>query len=444
LLLRAGRALRSTEGEGLELLVQALEGFRESGDEQGGAEAASEVGQLHWFRGARDEAYRYADRATDLISERPSSPAKAKVLLTRAGLHLVSGEFGEALRLAQESLSVIDELGLEARRPRALNLIGSARVADGDAEGLRDLEQAVEIGLEPPYEHLHSCFENLRSAQYALGRLADASATLRRHVDHAERLGIEARRWVQMLRAGDAFQRGYWEQALGLADDYLEQVDAGSPHYLEAPCRAVRAAIRICRGDSGGASRDADRALEAARQAKDAEVLAHGLGIQAMVALAQGRRDEADDLASELANLGIMSIFPLAFGWPTMAEVAWLMHDLDRRPELVAMIEAIPLETPWVTVAREIAHAEYVRAAGVLGEMGHLPAEADARLRAAEALARSGFGMEADAQMSRALDFYRAVDAKSCIRRAHALQSPRSRQDPHANVRNAPSDRAVR
>ena len=184
LLLHRGRALRDSEGSGLELLTEALEAFRASGDEDGAAEAASAAAHLLWSRGERDEAYAYVNEALELVSGRPESPAKANVLLQRGAFHLVTAEFPEVLRFAREALPITERLGLDGRRARALNLIGWGRVGAGDRGGLADLEEAMEIALAADaFEYLHSSFENLRSAQFALGLLAAASATLRAGVN---------------------------------------------------------------------------------------------------------------------------------------------------------------------------------------------------------------------------------------------------------------------
>jgi hypothetical protein len=111
----------------------------------------------------------------------------------------------------------------------------------------------------------------------------------------------------------------------------------------------------------------------------------------------------------------------MTFGWPTLVDVAWLMRDLDRRRDLLRILDTIPVATPWVDAARAIADGEFVRAAQALGQMGHASGEADARLRAAEALMEEGRRAEADAQLAQALAFYRSVGATVYVQRGEAL-----------------------
>jgi class 3 adenylate cyclase/tetratricopeptide (TPR) repeat protein len=422
LLLRQGRALRDSEGSGLDFLTEALASFRASGDDEGVAEAASAAAHLLWSRGERDEAYAYVNEAVELVSDRPQSAATANVLLQRSAFHLVTGEFPETLRLARAALPIVDRLGLEARRARALNLIGWARLGMGDAGGLSDLEEALEIALAADvFEHLHSSFENLRSGQYVLGLLADASATLTRSAEVLERLAAWERRWLEELRAAESYRQGRWDEALGLAGKFLDEVEAGSPHYLEPPCRSLRASIRLARGDSHGAVSDTERALEVAERAKDDQVLSHALSGRAIAALAENRREEANDLASRLESISDALLFGMTFGWPTLADVAWLMTDLDRRPDLLRILDGIPVASIWIDAARAIAGGEFPGAAELLGGIGDAPGEAYARLRAAEALIAAGRRAEAEEPLQKALVFYREVGATAYVRKGEAL-----------------------
>jgi tetratricopeptide (TPR) repeat protein len=316
----------------------------------------------------------------------------------------------------------VERLGLDARRARALNLIGWGRLGMGDLRGLSDLEEALEIALAADvFEHLHSSFENLRSAQFALGLLAEASATLTRNVESMERLSVWERRWLEEVRAADSYRQGRWDEALGLAEEFLDEVEAGSPHYLEPPCRTLRASIRLARGDSPGAASDTERALEVARRAKDEQVLSHALPGRAILALIENRPEEANELVSQGESTGVARVFGMTFGWPTLADVAWLMSDLDRRPDLLRMLDAIPVASLWVDTARAIAGGDFLGAAEILDGMGDAVGEAYARLRAAEALIATGRRAEADEQLQKALAFYRSVGATRYILEGEAL-----------------------
>lgn len=65
----------------------------------------------------------------------------------------------------------------------------------------------------------------------------------------------------------------------------------------------------------------------------------------------------------------------------------------------------------WLKAGREILDARFVEAAATFAEIGCVPDEAEARLRAGEALLAEGRRTEAAEQFERALGFYAAVGA---------------------------------
>ena len=77
--------------------------------------------------------------------------------------------------------------------------------------------------------------------------------------------------------------------------------------------------------------------------------------------------------------------------------------------------------TPWRTAAASYVSGDYSAAADVYAEIGALPEEAYARLRAAEALVGEGRSAEADAELKRSLAFWRSVGATAYVREGEAL-----------------------
>jgi hypothetical protein len=73
--------------------------------------------------------------------------------------------------------------------------------------------------------------------------------------------------------------------------------------------------------------------------------------------------------------------------------------------------------------ATTFARGEVELSADVCAEIGVVPNEAYTRLRAADKLVQEGRRAEADAQLRRALDFYRSVGASLYIREAEALMA---------------------
>jgi len=439
LLLRLGRARFSAESAGIEELEAAFEAFRVAHDDEGAAEAAVALRTVAWYEGDRDRADAWLEEALTLVRERPDSPAKANVLVTRASSHHVAGEYVEAIRLGRDALPLVERLGLDAMRARLLISIGSSRMFLGEPEGIADLEQAAAIArASSAFVQLHACLNNLSEAQAFLGKLAEASQTYEALVESMERFGRDTdRRWGRATLAEIRAREGRWDEALALADGFIAETEAGSPHYLEPSCRVVRASIRFARGDLVGASADSERALEAARPAKDAQAVAPALHARAIVLLAEGRRDEADALTGELLTLGPELVPALvAFFGTAIIELAWLARELGRESELFAVLARAP-KVPWVLAAHAVVSGDFERAAALLAEINFRPGEAYTRLRAAQELADAGRTTEVEAQLELALAFYREVGATHFIREGEALRDTRRNAAPDQRRRGA-------
>jgi class 3 adenylate cyclase/tetratricopeptide (TPR) repeat protein len=421
-LLRLGRARFSTESAGAAELEAALDAFRRRDDPEGAAEAALELRQIAWYEGDRNRAERWLNEALEFVRERPDSAVKAKALVDRGRMHHVAGEYSKAIRRGREALPLVERLGLDTLQVQVLYSIGVSRVQLGDADGIADIERGLAIAQAiNSLEQLHASSNNLSDAQFFLGNVAEAARTYESLMESVERFGRDAdRRWARASMASIRTSDGHWDEAVALADQFIAEVEVGSPHYLEAPCRAARASIRFARGDLAGASADAQAAVDAGRAAKDPQVLVPPLEIRAVILAAEGRRAEAEALLDELIALGAGVVAGVSgFGWG-IVDLAWLARDLDRQDKLVAVLESAP-SIPWVVAARAIASGDAGRAADVLAETACRPAEAYTRLRAAEKLVAAGRHEDAANHLDCALEFYSAVGAVLFIQRGEAL-----------------------
>jgi len=421
---RYGRARLSTDGTGLELLAEAIDGLRAAGDREQAAEVSLDLARAYWLRGERDRAYGYVEGALALSEAGRPSRSRAHALVARSSYHMVAGEYAEALELARQAVPLVEELGTGGWRARAWDVIGTSRVLEGDAEGLDDQERAIVIAREAgAFFELHTAWINLCSSQTFLGQVGDVSRTLDALRRSVERYGTAAnRRWLRMIEAGNLIARGYWNDALELADEDISEIEAGSPYYLEPIWRTFRASIRLGRGDLAGASRDAERATELARRGGESQTLAPSLATGARILIAEGRRDEAAALATEVLTLGhtLTSALVQEFGGEPLITFAWVVCDLGRSGELVRALEPAP-STPWINAARTIARGELVAAAEILEGLVSRPPEAYTRLRAAEQLLLEGRRAEAELELGRALAFYREAGATFYVAQGEAL-----------------------
>jgi tetratricopeptide (TPR) repeat protein len=180
--------------------------------------------------------------------------------------------------------------------------------------------------------------------------------------------------------------------------------------------------VRLARGDLLGALEDAEADLERSRVIKDPQRLQPALGFGAFALLSAGRIGECEELVEELLALDPFRVPVPAWTAPVL-ELAWIMTRLGRQNELLEVAAKAKRITKWLEAATAFARGEVELAADICVEIGVVPHQAYSRLRAAEKLVLEGRRAEADAQLRRALEFYRSVGASFFIREAEALMA---------------------
>jgi class 3 adenylate cyclase len=423
LLLKRARALSPMGVASLELVSEALDGFRAAGDVEGVAEAAAVASRLSWFSGDRGGTDRYSAIALDAVADRPTSRARAEALANQSGFLMLDGRYEESIRVGTEALPLVEALGMEEQRARLHIVLGSARYGLGDSGGFQQIETGIAIAeAAGSFEMVVIGYNNLTSGLNSFARLADARRAWQQQVKIAERYGLgRALRFARLEGACWAYLDGRWDEALAVAEELIAAADAGDRHYSDPAALALRAWIRLARGDAAGADRDSERAAALARDS-DVQARAVGYSIRAAIALDSGSGPEPAGLASDLAKIGTRLTSALNTAFPTFADAAWVFRDLGRENEFREVIlDANPIESPWNDAARAICDGDLRLAADIIDGIGHTAAAAYARLRAAKAFAAAGQEAEAAAQRAQAEAFYRQVGATQFLREGERL-----------------------
>jgi predicted ATPase/class 3 adenylate cyclase len=419
LLLSYGTVLAIAREEGEDELEEAARALVELGDNERAAQAEIYLADVGWRSGKRDEADAHLERAVALVQGIPTSPAKAMVLSEVSRHHMLADRDKDAIDIGRQAFEMATQLGMADVRAHALNNIGSSRIFGGDAEGIADLERSIEISDEVGSPESLRAYNNLFSCYTVIGELDSAAEAIRRGLPVAERFGNvgASARWLRFERVHIANWEGRWEECTKLIDEVLREV--GPTHALSRWCFEVRGRIRIARDDVAGAVEDAKTSLELGRPAKDPQTLWPALSFGGIAFLEAGQKHEAEGLADELLAVGLAD-HPVPH-YALMFDFAWLLVGLDRRPELADATRNAAIRTPWVDAAQAIADGEYVRAADIYARAGGRPIEAYTRLRAAADLVEAGRRAEANAQLHRALAFWRSVGATRYIREGEVL-----------------------
>ena len=418
LLFAYGSALVVAENRGGEELAAALPGLLERGDRETAATAEVFRGRLRWTRGERG-VFEHLERAEAHLRDRPPSRAKAFVLCTLCQQYMLAGRNDQAIRFGDEALRMASVVGDEELRGHALNSLGVARVNDGDLAGLAEIEESLAIhtrinSLEAVRAHI-----NLASVLADLGEIRRAAELHAAGLELARTFGLAS--GVQMLTSewvGDDYLLGRWDEALARADEFIAECEH-SPHFMENLSRLCRAHIRLGRAELDGAIADAEAGLALARRVGDPQVMYPSLAFTAAVRVGVGDAAGAAAAVDELLALWAADTRTLIPGtW--VCELALTLVGLGRAGDFRTDAGS-RATTPWFEAAVACVRGEPERAASILESIGARSLEARMRLLAAEALVAAGRRAEADAQLGRALAFYREVGATRYVGEGEAL-----------------------
>jgi hypothetical protein len=291
----------------------------------------------------------------------------------------------------------------------------------GHAEGLADMRLAVEVAREAGAAfELSRAIGNLASQLWQEGSLSDAGRLWDEAYGVARQYGqMGFARWFEGIQVDKSYSLGNWDGGVALADSFIAEVEAGSPHYLAPQAYIARALVHIGRGEDGTVLADAEQALTLARRAKDPQIVYIALAGAAHAYRELGDSETAARLAEEFET-AIASPGGIGFSMVWVHVLSWTSAATGRGPELAAAL--LPYaEIPWARAGIAFAEGRPAEAADVCAEMGAVTDEAYARLAAARAFAAVGNRAEADAQLRPALTFYRSVGATRYVREAESL-----------------------
>jgi class 3 adenylate cyclase/tetratricopeptide (TPR) repeat protein len=408
LLLMLGKSLLHARKAGDDELVAARDSLAAQGDHEAAAEAEVMLATLASFvHGDRDRAFRHLERAAELVESLPPSPAKAYVLASFANSLGLADERERAVVEARRALAIAEELGLDEIRARSLNTIGWLEAVHGREEGLANLEQSIEIAESINSPNLVPGYVNLAGVHIVRGDLPRAFEVLAAGRRAVARFGrVHATNWL--LDGSQVFEDwccGRWDAALARADEIVREEQ---DHFLAVPVRIARGHIRGARGDLAGMLDDSERALEAARPAKDTQLVFPALAFRARALVTAGANDEAGKYADELLSELQGDEWCMDWFW---ADLAVALYRLERRGDLVEVVGRVTNVTRWVEAALELGRDDPLAAAEVYSKIGMLADEADLRLLAAEKLSGDGRELEASEQRARAKRFSSSVGA---------------------------------
>ncbi len=422
LLLRLGKSLYYADMGGADVLADAEQSLLAAGDPDSAAEAAMHLADLAYVHSeSHERVFEAAYRALTLVESRGPSPSKVDVLLDLAVLLTLVAEHEQAIDLARRALRDAEALELQEFQARALAIIGASRGLSGDPDGRTDLERSIAIAEEidsPSSSHHCGMLADLECNLGNLQRCFELQARAR---EHAERFGHAAHiEWLKAEGVAEGYWTGNWDEALGLADEFLARTEAGHGHFMEAYCRDMRGRIRLARGDLEGALDDTAKAVQRARASNEPQRLCPALAVRAWALAEAEAVPEATQCVDELLTLWRSKLNVVAASsW--VVDLACALEALGRSDELQEVADGVRAKTAWLDAATALTSAQYSDAADVFARIGSRPDEALAHLRTARVLVEAGRAPKARSEVELALGFYRGVGAHARLSEAERM-----------------------
>jgi class 3 adenylate cyclase/tetratricopeptide (TPR) repeat protein len=409
LLLRLAMAHSYSGGSDETIFEAARDALLDAGDAELAAEAEVLLGLLASDQGDQERALDVMWHAESLVRDRPPSRSKAFVLNWLFRTLALAGQIEAAIELGRETIEMSERLGLQQVLANALSTFGWTRSSTGDARGLPDQQRSIEIARAANSPDVVRSMMNYASCLADMGRIDDARALVAEAKTEADRFGGG---WYFAWLEGEApaylYYEGGWDEAVRIVGEAVARLEERrTTSFFETLIREVRARIRFARGDTGGALSDGAASVEAARRAKDPQVIYPALAARAALLARLGQVEEAAALMDELQERWRGEVMFAAGFW--LNDLALALVLLGRSGELGELLDKVPYETLWVDAARAFGAGDYLEAAAVFGRMASKPDEAYARLC-------SGVPSEVE----RALDFFRSVGATRYVEQGEA------------------------
>ncbi|HUF01675.1 MAG TPA: AAA family ATPase, partial [Gaiellaceae bacterium] len=419
LLYRYADALFLADAESaLAALEDARVALLAAGERETAAEAEISLSRIWWHRGQGDVAKEHETRAEELAGS-GSSRASARVLASVARTRTIGGDPEQGLRLAALALEMAEALGIDELYAHALATIGIAKGYLGDPTGTRDEERALELAIAANSPIAGAIANNVGVMAWFEFDLARTGVLWEEGLRIATRFGdASGERWLRGQLASWLMWIGRWDEALTQLDEFIEESEAGAPHYLEATTRAARARIREARGDRSGALSDYRHALALAREAGDPQELLPALGAAVLAFETHGLHEEVSRLADEVVELACLHPHEAAWILPLDFLLSDVAFEFER--DLRETLQDAPLPG-WKEFSLACLDREFVHAADLWAKGGMAAWEARCRLRAAGKLIEGGHRADGEEQAAKALDFYRTVGATYYVERCEAL-----------------------
>jgi class 3 adenylate cyclase/tetratricopeptide (TPR) repeat protein len=383
-LARFGEAAHSAGrfAEAAEALEEAVDSFRDRGDLPAAAGAMG-VLSLAYARLGDPRTWALPAEALALLEPLGPSPALVAALTEVVVADVLQGRSEDAIRVADRAMKLAGDMGLP-RPARALGFRGMARTDLGDAGGLDDYREAIELATEAGQgREVALLHNNLGVTLWSFEGPATSLELLRAGIAYAEPRGLTEMLDTLTQSSHDCLlDTGEHEEVLTLAAEMAPRLEASGDALDLTEVRAVQVRIFAMRGQGAEVTEVLEWLEPAARGTEDPYSFILGLGSSALVRAGLGQEEAAAVLLAEVESYpGARDNANYPVLLPAMARAALRIGEPELAERLMSGLEP---RYPYAEHALVAANAALTEA------RGDLQAAADAYADAADRWERFG------------------------------------------------------
>jgi class 3 adenylate cyclase/tetratricopeptide (TPR) repeat protein len=360
-------------------LEEALSLHRDRNAPVDAGRVLTDLSRVLWNLGNPRSEHAIAE-ALALLEAEPPGPELVSAYAGLAARHYVQSAFTEAITAAEQALALAADLG-GPEPARALGVLGGARAALGDREGLARMRRALTHAIAQDDGRTAAVLHANLGITIALYEGPQAAlVACEEGIAFCERRGItEMAQAIACNRAGFLAANGAPEQALDELASLVVELEAAGDVFFFA-VRSEQLLLLAQRGALDDAP-SPDEFLARVRASREPLFIAQALAVTARLLRDRGQAERARDLLAELEQTpGIRADPGYASLLPELVRNALASGDHEVAVRLVAGVEP---RTPSVAHALASSRALLAEAAG----------ESDAAALHAEAAGRwRGFG----------------------------------------------------
>jgi len=205
---------------------KALAIWKEKNDLQKAGNCMRFLSRLWWLDGNAKDAQKFAEQAIEVLSNQPSSPAKAMAYSNMSQLKMVFDQPADCITWGEKAIAIAKEVGDEKTLSHALNNVGSVHMnmQSSYQKGIELLQQSLEIALRNSFhEHAARAYSNMASIALNMKNYSLATELLGEGIKYCEERDLDSSRSITLsLKSLLYLETGDWKRAYSIADDLLK------------------------------------------------------------------------------------------------------------------------------------------------------------------------------------------------------------------------------